>query len=58
MAETQTGIILTTGGTYYTGTGEVFRTFDTYEQAKEFCEKRIGESDEYEYVIYTHTEII
>lgn len=52
MAETKTGIVLTTDGAYHTESGQVFRIFDSYMEAKEFCENRINESLKFEYLIY------
>jgi hypothetical protein len=52
MAESSTGIILTTDGARNTGGKNVFKIFDSRALAEEFCKKRINESKDHEYLLF------
>ena len=51
-SEFNTGIVLTTDFKRHIGNGEVFHIFQTYDLAIEFIDKKLTESDNYEFNVY------
>ena len=51
-AEFNTGIVLTTDFKRHIGNGKVFHIFQTYDLAIEFIDKKLTESDNYEFNVY------
>jgi hypothetical protein len=61
QAETKSGIVLTIEGKYFLNNSKdiYFLTFDSFEEAKAFCETKIKENPAIEYNIYNYlTELI
>lgn len=61
QAETKSGIILTIEGKYHLNTSkdEYLLIFNSFEEAKNFCERKVRENPTIEFLIYSHiAEII
>lgn len=61
QAETKSGIILTIEGKYRLNTSkdEYLSVFDSFEEAKKFCDRKVRQNPTIEFLIYNHlAEII
>lgn len=60
QAETKSGIILTIEGKYYLNDSkdEYYLIFDSFENAKSFCEINVKENPAIEFLIYSHLKEI